>query len=106
MAFKPLVCHLPQGQKSTLKGLRSFVISELEARGLLERIDCLQILKDRTVKVVFKDAEASKLSFDEGLSMNGVNVELKPPFNPVTRVIVQDVPFHMPAHLVRTVFSN
>ena len=69
-------------------------------------IDCLQILRDKTVKIVFSEPEASQRFFDEGFSLNGVNVELKPPYKPDTRVIVQDLPFHMPASVVRTAFSS
>ena len=105
VAFMTREYHFPQGQKS-VKELRSSIINVLEARGLLEDIDCLQILRDKMVKIVFKSAEASQLFFDSGFSLNGVNVELRPPFKPVTRVIVQDVPFHMPAHLIRTAFST
>ena len=52
VTFMPRENHFTQGQKS-VKGLRSSII-ELEARGLLENIDCLQILRDKMVKTVFK----------------------------------------------------
>ena len=55
---------------------------------------------------MFSDAGTSQFFFDEGFSLNWVNIDLKPPFKPVTRVIVQDVPYHMPAHLIRSVFST
>ena len=104
VAFKPRECHVPQGQL-TVKNLRSAVIAELNRRRVLYQVDCLQVLRDKTVKVVFKDAGSSQSFFDRGLSLNGVNIELKAPFKPTTRVIVQDVPYHMPSHLVRNAFS-
>ena len=105
VVFKPQDCHLLLRQKS-FKDLRSLVIGELESRVLLGSVECLQILRNRTVKIVFSDGGTSQVFFDEGFSLNGVNIDLKPPFKPVTRVIVQDVPYHMPAHIIRSVFST
>ena len=103
VTFKPLDCHLPVGRRYG-KELRSFILESLG--DLVLEIDCLQILRDKTVKIVFSEPEASQRFFDEGFSLNGVNVELKPPYKPDTRVIVQDLPFHMPASVVRTAFSS
>ena len=47
-------------------------------------------------KVVFRDAILSKRFFSRGFSLNGVRVELQFPDMPITRVIVQELPYHMP----------
>ena len=68
VVFKPQDCHLPPGQKS-VKDLRSLVIGELESRDLLGSIECLQILKDRTVKILFSDAGTSQGFFKMKVSL-------------------------------------
>ena len=102
VSFKPRECHLGE---PGLKGLRSSVISALKSRRELFQVECLQILRDRTVKIVFKDAQSLSSFYNHGLLLNGVNVDLKVPFKPNTRAIVQDLPFHMPAHVITNAFS-
>ena len=103
VTFKPTDHHLPQGQKGG-NGLRTHIVKALEVRGIGCTIECVQILSDKTVKVVFSDATASQLFFDRGLVLNGINIELNLPVRPTSRVIAQDLPFHMPASIVRQLF--
>ena len=104
VAFKPRDCHLASGQFSH-KSLRAAIISSLTAARVIFSVDCLQILKDRSVKLVFKDAPSAQSFFDRGFALNGVNVPLRAPQKPATRVVLQDLPYHMPAFVVRAFMS-
>ena len=56
VAFKPLECHLLQGQKGWM-GFRSFLIDNLKPYEVLINNDCLQILRLKVVKIVLMDVE-------------------------------------------------
>ena len=50
--FKPSENHLPQGQRFG-KNVHSFIVNSLVGLGVADDIECLQILRDHTVKVFF-----------------------------------------------------
>ena len=58
------------------------------------------------MKVVFRDAAASEQFAQCGFSLNGVKVDLVPPVRPTSKVIIHDLPYHMPAGVVRPSLSG
>ena len=63
VTFKPSENHLPQGQRFG-ENIFSFIVNSLLVElGVADDIDCLQILRDRAVKVVFCDAISLKNFF-------------------------------------------